>query len=106
MAPSGIADEALSICEREGFAVSTVVVARNAGDKAAVDVGMKDGRDVWYQDVVSQASTEIETEWMGAEDPLFILYTRYGQWCTWFSVCVCTCACTFLTYSLCQRVDR
>ena len=36
---------------------------------------MKDGRDVWYHDVMANASDQCEAEHMNAEDPLFILYT-------------------------------
>merc|ERR1719487_1312543 len=36
---------------------------------------MKSGRDVWWDDVVPKQSPEIETEWLDAEDPIFILYT-------------------------------
>lgn len=33
-------------------------------------------RDVWWHDEVANQSTECEPEWLEAEDPLFILYTR------------------------------
>ncbi|MGD8785883.1 MAG: acetate--CoA ligase [Phycisphaerales bacterium] len=36
---------------------------------------MKDGRDLWYHDLMADASEECEAEPMNAEDPLFILYT-------------------------------
>ena len=36
---------------------------------------MQDGRDVWYDEVMADASPECEPEVMDAEDPLFILYT-------------------------------
>ena len=39
------------------------------------DVNMTDGRDVWWHDVISQASDDCEPEWVGSEHPLFILYT-------------------------------
>ncbi len=51
--------------------VEKVLVVKRAG----VDVNMKDGRDVWYHEEMEKASDECETEWMNAEDPLFILYT-------------------------------
>ncbi len=51
--------------------VETVIVVRRTGGK----VTMKDGRDVWYDEAVAAASTECEPEEMGAEDPLFILFT-------------------------------
>ncbi len=36
---------------------------------------MKEGRDVWYHEVVADASADCPPEPMNAEDPLFILYT-------------------------------
>lgn len=36
-------------------------------------------RDVWWNDAMANQSSECEPEWLDAEDPLFILYTRY--WC-------------------------
>jgi acetyl-CoA synthetase len=39
------------------------------------DCEMKDGRDVWYHDVMEAADAECEAEPMDAEDPLYILYT-------------------------------
>ena len=36
---------------------------------------MKDGRDLWYHDVMADASPDCPAEPMNAEDPLFILYT-------------------------------
>ncbi|MWJ28742.1 acetate--CoA ligase [Halomonas sp. ZH2S] len=57
---------------RPGTDVCTkvLVVKRTGGD-----VEWKDGRDVWYQDAVDHQSTDCVAEEMGAEDPLFILYT-------------------------------
>jgi len=40
-----------------------------------VDTFMEEGRDVWWDDVMADASDECEPEQMDAEDPLFILYT-------------------------------
>ena len=48
-----------------------VVVVRHTG----IDVDMKDGRDVWYDEIVEAADPECPAEPMDAEDPLFILYT-------------------------------
>jgi acetyl-CoA synthetase len=39
------------------------------------DVSFKEGRDVWWHDVVPQASSECEPERMNAEDVLYLLYT-------------------------------
>ncbi len=51
--------------------VHTVVVVRRTGG----DVPWEEGRDVWYHDLVDQASPECPAEPVEAEDPLFILYT-------------------------------
>ena len=39
------------------------------------DVPWRDGRDVWYHEVMADASADCPAEELGAEDPLFILYT-------------------------------
>ena len=49
---------------------TVVVIERTGGDIAWVE-----GRDVWYHEVVSKASSDCPAEEMDAEDPLFILYT-------------------------------
>lgn len=36
-----------------------------------------DGVDIWWHDEMSTADSNCEPEWMDAEDPLFMLYTRY-----------------------------
>jgi acetyl-CoA synthetase len=61
------ADAALA----ESPSVETVVVVERTG----IEVPMQEGRDVWYDDVMAEAASECEPEWMDAEDPLFILYT-------------------------------
>ena len=38
-------------------------------------VDMKEGRDVWWHDLVESQSDECEPERLNAEDPLYILYT-------------------------------
>jgi acetyl-CoA synthetase len=43
--------------------------------RAENDVTMHDGRDVWWHEVVDGQPTECPPEEMGAEDPLYILYT-------------------------------
>ncbi len=49
----------------------TVVVVRRTGG----DIAWVDGRDHWYDEVMAGASADCPPEEMGAEDPLFILYT-------------------------------
>ncbi len=53
--------------------VEKCVVVRRIGD--AVKVNFKDGRDVWWHDVVEKASPNCPAEPMDSEDPLYILYT-------------------------------
>ncbi len=61
------ADEALKSCPD----VHSVIVLKHTGNK----VGWKEGRDLWWADVVGTQSTDCPCEPMNAEDPLFILYT-------------------------------
>ena len=61
-------DEALAIgCDT----VRKVVVYRRAG----TEVSWTNGRDIWWEDLVSSQGEYCEPEWVGAEHPLFILYT-------------------------------
>ncbi len=61
------ADEALVDCPN----VHTCVVMRRTGS----DIGWQEGRDVWYDELMADASEDCPPEEMDAEDPLFILYT-------------------------------
>ncbi|HEC27808.1 MAG TPA: acetate--CoA ligase, partial [Gammaproteobacteria bacterium] len=61
------ADEALADCPN----VHTCVVIRRTGG----DIGWQEGRDIWYDELMADASTDCPPEEMDAEDPLFILYT-------------------------------
>jgi acetyl-CoA synthetase len=63
----GIVDEGLEDCP----GVETVLVAKRINSA----ISMKEGRDKWLQPLLDFASKECEPEIMGAEDPLFILYT-------------------------------
>ena len=48
-----------------------VLVVRNTGN----DISWVDGRDAWLHDLEAQVDADCPCEEMGAEDPLFILYT-------------------------------
>ncbi len=48
-----------------------VVVRRRAED----DVEMRDGRDVWYHELMASADAWCEPEWVDAEQMLYVLYT-------------------------------
>jgi len=62
-----IADEAL----QQAPSIEKVIVIKRNGDGCE----MQDGRDLWYDDLMAEASAECKAEPMNAEDPLFILYT-------------------------------
>ncbi len=61
------ADIALNECPN----VHTSLVVKRTGG----DVDWKEGRDVWYDELMAGASADCPPEEMDAEDPLFILYT-------------------------------
>jgi acetyl-CoA synthetase len=60
-------------CERDGVmdVLESVLVIRNTGN----DIAMENGRDHWLHELEENVSDECPCEEMGAEDPLFILYT-------------------------------
>ncbi|MCH7909961.1 MAG: acetate--CoA ligase [Candidatus Hydrogenedentes bacterium] len=60
-------DEAMNKCP----SVESVVVVKRTGQ----DVQMKSGRDVWWHEVVDDASADCPAAELDAEHPLFILYT-------------------------------
>ncbi|RLF48643.1 MAG: acetate--CoA ligase [Thermoplasmata archaeon] len=51
--------------------IEHVVVVKRTGE----DVPMKEGRDLWWHDLMKNASHVCEAEPMDSTDPLFILYT-------------------------------
>jgi len=63
-----IVDEAMEKCP----GVRKVVVFQREPKK---QVPMKEGRDLWWHDLMASVETECPAEWMDAEDPLYILYT-------------------------------
>ena len=63
----GIVDQALETCP----GVETNLVVNRTGG----EVTMKEGRDVWIQPLLDNASADCEATIVDAEDPLFILYT-------------------------------
>ena len=48
-----------------------IIVVKRTG----ADCEMKDGRDVWYHEIVEQAADECPAEELDAEHPLYVLYT-------------------------------
>jgi acetyl-CoA synthetase len=53
--------------------VEKVVVVRRVGDQA--DITMKDGRDIWWENLVANQPLQCDAEPMDSEDMLYILYT-------------------------------
>ncbi|OBT11807.1 acetate--CoA ligase [Shewanella sp. UCD-FRSSP16_17] len=51
--------------------VEKVIVLNRTGG----DIDWVEGRDIWWSDVMATASEHCQAEEMGAEDPLFLLYT-------------------------------
>jgi acetyl-CoA synthetase len=51
--------------------IEKCIVVKNAGN----EVEMKEGRDVWYHEMMAKAATYCKPEEMENEAPLFILYT-------------------------------
>ncbi|HEX7152800.1 MAG TPA: acetate--CoA ligase [Thermoanaerobaculia bacterium] len=50
---------------------NVVVVRRNASDEAS----MQDGRDLWWHELMEQADSQCEPEYVDAEHMLYMLYT-------------------------------
>jgi acetyl-CoA synthetase len=64
-----IVDEACGMAGCES--VRDVIVYKRTGG----NVTFQQGRDIWMHELVDGQSAECEPEWVGAEHPLFILYT-------------------------------
>ncbi len=60
-------DEALEMSD----SIEKMIVVK----RTEQNINMKEGRDLWWHDLMKDASTELKAEVMDAEDPLFILYT-------------------------------
>ena len=62
-----IADEALA----KTPSIKDVIVVKTSSEPC----NMKQGRDLWYHDLMASAADDCKAEPMNAEDPMFILYT-------------------------------
>ena len=51
--------------------IEKVIVLRRSGE----DIPMKDGRDVWWHQLIAGQSDQCEPAWLNAEHPLYLLYT-------------------------------
>merc|ERR1712106_470567 len=90
-----IADEAIKICKSQDLEIKKTLVVEhmsrvtspqpatngtsngNPPKKAHFDdkVNWDDEMDIWWHEVVKEASADCPVEWMDTEDPLFMLYT-------------------------------
>ena len=66
-----IVDDAVDITEKEGHAVKHVAVLDHKLAAKRSDVPWKEGRDIWWQDVMDALPSECPVEWVDAEAPLF-----------------------------------
>lgn len=92
-----ICDEAVDKAKRHGHQLeSCIVVAHlrrlnnpqgktkgvngtsNGTAMEIANISWDDDRDVWWHDEMEDAEASCYPVWMAAEDPLFILYTRYA----------------------------
>jgi len=70
-----IADQAMTLAEKEGVKVETCVVVQRLGEGKGIECPMVAGRDLHWNNVMADAKVGCDVEWMDAEDPLFVLYT-------------------------------
>eukprot|EP00746_Dinoflagellata_sp_MGD_P001426 gnl/MRDRNA2_/MRDRNA2_102692_c0_seq1.p1 gnl/MRDRNA2_/MRDRNA2_102692_c0~~gnl/MRDRNA2_/MRDRNA2_102692_c0_seq1.p1 ORF type:complete len:683 (-),score=145.89 gnl/MRDRNA2_/MRDRNA2_102692_c0_seq1:165-2213(-) len=71
----GITDKAVGLAAAEGVKVDKVVCLKRLGDLAKCPHEWDNARDVWFSDFIGDQSKDCDPEWMGSEDPLFMLYT-------------------------------
>ena len=70
------ADQAMaSASERMGKPVETCIVVRRVAEDSGITCNMGDGRDLWWDEAMADASDDCPCEEIDAEDPLFVLYT-------------------------------
>ncbi len=67
----GAVDEARAKSKANGHEVHHVLVVRRTGQ----EVAWEDGVDVWWHDVVDNASPDHTPEFFDSEHPLFVMYT-------------------------------
>lgn len=70
-----IADQACALCVQRGFTVDHRLVYLNDNAVPRGECPYVPNHDVFYQDVIPNQPTTADVEWVGAEDPLFLLYT-------------------------------
>ncbi|KAH9627155.1 hypothetical protein KSS87_018395 [Heliosperma pusillum] len=70
-----IVDAALVDTAKNGVTVDVCLTYENQSALKRENTKWEEGRDVWWQDVVSKYPSSCDVEWVDAEDPLFLLYT-------------------------------
>ena len=71
------ADEAIALANSRmgNTSVHTCIVVQRVGEDSGIACPMREGRDLWWHEAMSEADADCPCEEMDAEDPLFILYT-------------------------------
>ncbi|KAG7017888.1 Acetyl-coenzyme A synthetase, chloroplastic/glyoxysomal [Cucurbita argyrosperma subsp. argyrosperma] len=70
-----IVDAALTESAENAVSVATCLTYENESALKRESTKWKEGRDIWWQDVVPKYPTTCTVEWVDAEYPLFLLYT-------------------------------
>ncbi|XP_042008105.1 acetyl-coenzyme A synthetase, chloroplastic/glyoxysomal-like [Salvia splendens] len=70
-----IVDAALVDSAKNGTVVDVCLTYANEFALEKESTKWVEGRDIWWQDVLSKYTTSCDVEWVDAEDPLFLLYT-------------------------------
>ncbi|KGN51167.2 acetyl-coenzyme A synthetase, chloroplastic/glyoxysomal-like isoform X2 [Cucumis sativus] len=70
-----IVDAALIQSANHGHSIDSCLVYENKSTLKRESTPWKEGRDIWWQDVIPKYSKSCNVEWVDAEDPLFLLYT-------------------------------
>ncbi|XP_022939284.1 acetyl-coenzyme A synthetase, chloroplastic/glyoxysomal-like isoform X1 [Cucurbita moschata] len=70
-----IVDAALIQSAKDAHSIDSCLVYENKSALDKESTPWKEGRDLWWQDVIPKYSKSCDVEWVDAEDPLFLLYT-------------------------------
>ncbi|KAA3478405.1 acetyl-coenzyme A synthetase, chloroplastic/glyoxysomal-like [Gossypium australe] len=70
-----IVDAALIDSANKGIFVDVCLTYENQLALKREKTKWKEGRDIWWEDVVPKYPTSCDVQWVDAEDPLFLLYT-------------------------------
>nr|CAH7739874.1 unnamed protein product [Callosobruchus chinensis] len=66
-----ICDQAMAKCAQKGHNIDSEIVISNN----FFQTPMQEGRDIYWHEIIPEASSSCYPEWMEAEDPMFMLYT-------------------------------